>query len=152
MITQIGSGLGVGLVKLSDGTVYAWHNGDMNGRRAFVIFDTTNPSGELFVFMSNANKGTENGFTLLGDTPFSTMDIGPLRTYLREKYGFALDIREEDWQEKQSARFQRTIGWERARAIVETGVPHTDSLLTAVSIFKTTSKSTDTTKDDTPRI
>lgn len=109
-LEKLGWGLIFGLQKEGD-VVKAWHNGDQNYTRAFVAFDVTASGiGDVFVYVCHSSSQLDNcGFALLETLLPEGLKLVPMETYMHQKLGFALNVR-EGWHDEQKAIMQKLIG------------------------------------------
>lgn len=98
-LERLSWGLGMGLQKNPDGSITAFHSGDMSSWRALVAFNLTHKTG--VVLFANS----PNGLGLADDITSKTVPLEPGLNYLFQKYGFEREFK-AGWQEREKARFR----------------------------------------------
>lgn len=98
-LERLSWGLGIGLQKNPDGSITAFHSGDMNNWRALVAFNITHKTG--VVLFANS----PNGLGVAEDITSKTVPLEPGLNYLFQKYGFEREFK-AGWQERERARFR----------------------------------------------
>ncbi len=102
-LERLSWGLGIGLQKNSDGSITAFHSGDMNNARALVAFNLTHKTG--VVLFANS----PNGLGLADEITSKTVPLEPGLNYLFQKYGFEREFK-AGWKEREKSRFNTICG------------------------------------------